>query len=80
MPTIVRENGFRLFFYADEGTEPPHIHVEYQGPTAKFWINPVRLASNEGLSGKNLSKAATLVRKHEKLIKEKWREFFSKKV
>ncbi len=77
MPTILRENGFRLFFYSDEGNEPPHIHVDYQGGRAKFWINPIALARNLGLAAKDLRQAETLVIKHEQLIKEKWNEFFS---
>jgi hypothetical protein len=28
MPTILRKDGFRFFFFSREGTEPPHIHVE----------------------------------------------------
>lgn len=80
MPTILREGGFRLFFFSDEGFEPPHVHVEYQGATAKFWIRPVRLAANRGLNASDLGKAATLVRKHEKLVEEKWNEFFSRKI
>ncbi|MBC7467314.1 MAG: DUF4160 domain-containing protein [Bdellovibrio sp.] len=27
MPTILRKNGFRFFFYSNEGEEPAHIHV-----------------------------------------------------
>lgn len=80
MPTIVRENGFRLFFYSDEGIEPKHVHIEYQSATAKFWLLPVRLADNHGLNGSELSKAAALAKKHEHLLVEKWDEFFSKKV
>ena len=79
LPTIIRENGFRLFFFADEGGEPPHVHVEYQGAVAKFWIQPTSLVSNFGLSGADIRKASALVQKHEKLVLEKWNEFFSKK-
>ena len=27
MPTILRRDGYRFFFYSKEGKEPPHIHV-----------------------------------------------------
>lgn len=79
MPTILIELGFRLYFYALEGNEPPHVHVKYQSGAAKFWIKPVRLASNEGMTGKDISRAAKIVRAHEQLIEEKWNEFFSRK-
>lgn len=28
MPTVLRVDGYRFFFYSNEGNEPPHIHVE----------------------------------------------------
>ncbi len=79
MPTIITENGFRLFFYSNERNEPVHVHVDYQEARAKFWIDPVRLARNQGMNAGTLGKAGDLVSKHENLIKEKWNEFFSKK-
>ena len=32
MPTVLRSNGIRFFFYSSENNEPPHIHVETKGP------------------------------------------------
>ena len=78
MPTVIRENGFRLFFYSDEGILP-HIHVERENREAKFWMSPVRLARNNGLNASEISKAQKLAIKHEKLILEKWNEYFSSK-
>lgn len=80
MPTILIENGYRLFFYADEGFEPAHVHVEYQGAVSKFWLNPVQFAGTMGMKSREISKASLLVKKHEKLILEKWNEFFSRKI
>jgi hypothetical protein len=79
MPTILIEDGFRLFFYSNENSEPPHVHVEKGSAVAKFWINPSRLAVNYGMKGSDLNKAGRIVRKHEKMIKERWNAFFSKK-
>lgn len=33
MPTIFREGPWRFFFYSNEGTEPPHVHVARDGRT-----------------------------------------------
>ncbi len=44
MPTVMTVSGFRFFFYSMEGSEPPHIHVERDQSTAKFWLDPVQLA------------------------------------
>ncbi len=35
MPTVLRIDGFRFFFYSDEGSEPPHIHAEKGDGVAK---------------------------------------------
>lgn len=79
VPTILTLNGFRFYFYPNENNEPAHIHVQHQKAVAKFWIGPIALASNKGMNHSELKKAGDLVRANEKLIQEKWNEFFSKK-
>lgn len=79
MPTILIINGFRFYFYANENKEPPHVHIQYQQATAKFWINPIAMATNKGMRPSELKKAGDLVRENENFIQEKWNEFFSKK-
>ena len=39
MPTILYIDGWRLFFYTNEGHEPPHIHCSKGGCDAKYWLN-----------------------------------------
>jgi hypothetical protein len=41
MPTLLNIEGFRFYFFSNEGTEPAHVHVEKGDGTAKFWLNPV---------------------------------------
>jgi hypothetical protein len=36
MPTVLRLGPYRFFFYAGDGVEPPHVHVERDDDTAKF--------------------------------------------
>lgn len=42
-PTVLRSGPYRFFFYASDGGEPRHIHVERNEKVAKFWLDPVRL-------------------------------------
>ena len=49
MPTVLREGPYRFFFYASDREEPPHVHVERDRQTAKFWLQPVRLQRSGGL-------------------------------
>jgi Domain of unknown function (DUF4160) len=36
MPTVLRGNGYRFYFFSNEGYEPPHIHVDKESNSAKF--------------------------------------------
>ena len=76
MPTVLRCEPFRFFFYASDGDEPPHIHVERDDGEAKFWIDPVRLERSHGFSRSEISKIRELVVEHRQQILESWHEFF----
>ena len=80
MPTILIQDGFRLFFYSEERNEPIHIHVAYGGAIAKFWISPrIILASNIGLKTQEIKKAKYIISVNLNLITEKWNEFDKKR-
>ena len=77
MPTVLRWNGFRFYFYSHEGTEPPHIHVDKAGNTAKFWLDPeIELAGDYGLGRRSVTTALRLIREHEDEIRAAWKKHF----
>jgi Domain of unknown function (DUF4160) len=76
MPTILRITGFRFFFYSDEGSEPPHIHVERNDEVAKFWLEPVELASSSGFSAKEINQLRKLVTENQTHLVQSWHEYF----
>jgi Domain of unknown function (DUF4160) len=76
VPTVLQAEGFRFFFYSNEGTEPPHIHVERGDGFAKFWLEPVSLAASKDLKSAELKRARLLVIEHRFVFAEKWREYF----
>lgn len=78
MPKVLEKQGFRFFFFSGEGQEPPHIHVEHGDKVAKYWLQPVELASSEGFRAHELSKLRMLVIEHRNLFLEKWHEHFSR--
>jgi hypothetical protein len=41
MPTVLIIDGYRFFFYSNEGNEPRHIHVEKGDATAKYWLDEI---------------------------------------
>ena len=77
MPTVLRIGAFRFFFYANEGQEPAHIHVQADNRLAKFWLQPVNLASSIGFNAKQLNQLLGLVRENESLFLEAWNDFFN---
>jgi len=78
MPKVFEKQGFRFFFFSGEGQEPPHIHVEHAEKVAKYWLQPVELASSEGFRAHELTKLRMLVIEHRNLFLEKWYEHFGR--
>jgi hypothetical protein len=33
-----------MYFHSHEPNEPPHVHVDRDDQSAKFWLDPVALA------------------------------------
>jgi hypothetical protein len=76
MPTVLRIGATRFFFFSNEGTEPPHVHVEQAGALAKFWLSPISLAASTRFSGRELRHLEQLVIEHRQRFLEAWNEFF----
>ena len=76
MPTVVRIGAYRFFFYSNEGTEPPHIHVQRERCLAKFWLQQVALARVTGFRAVELRKVERLVVSHQQEFLEAWHEYF----
>jgi hypothetical protein len=56
MPVVFRRDGFKFFFYSNEGDprEPPHVHVRKGEGSAKFWIDPPVPCASFGFDAKTL--------------------------
>jgi len=78
MPTILRIDGFRFFFYSNEGNEPPHVHVEKGDGWGKYWIDPVSKNYMYNFTPKEEKRVDQIVRDEQDNFKNKWNEFFGK--
>jgi hypothetical protein len=77
MPTVLLVEGFRFFFFSNEGLEPPHIHVEKGDGYAKWWLQePSQLAHSEGFTPSQLRRVRELVAEHGGMFVEAWHEYF----
>ena len=77
MPTVLRVDGHRFFFFSNESNEPPHIHVESADQYAKFWLDPVELARAVGYNARELSWLRQSVQERREFFLEKWDEHFN---
>lgn len=76
MPTVLRIDGYRFYFYSHEPNEPPHVHVDRAGNSAKVWLEPVSLARNMGFRPRELSSILRQVETHRTQLLESWNDFF----
>ena len=79
MPTVLVIGPYRFYFYSHETNEPPHVHVDREGCSGKFWLKEVALANNLGFQKKELNVLLELVNKHRKQFLDQWYEYFSPK-
>jgi hypothetical protein len=78
MPTVMKLGPYRFHFYSDEGNEPVHIHVETPDGECKFWLDPIRLAGNKGVSPEVIRKIERIVFEYRTFLEEKFHEYFSR--
>lgn len=76
MPTILRIGPYRFFFYSHEPNEPPHVHIDRDNSSAKFWLQNPALARNLGYSAKELNILLKLVKENQQHLKEAWYGYF----
>ncbi|HEU0099429.1 MAG TPA: DUF4160 domain-containing protein [Allosphingosinicella sp.] len=55
MPTILRIDGYRFYFYSHEPNEVPHVHVDQAEATGKVWLERVEFARYRGFRSKELN-------------------------
>ncbi|HVT03314.1 MAG TPA: DUF4160 domain-containing protein [Thermoanaerobaculia bacterium] len=76
VPTLLRHLGYRVYITSHDAGEPPHVHVDLQGASAKFWLKPVRLAYTIGYSARELRAVERLVLEHETMFLRGWHDYF----
>ena len=76
MPTVLRSGPYRVYFHTHEPHEPPHVQVDRDDQSAKFWLKPLALARNLGFSPVELRRIQRLLKDNESTLLEKWYERF----
>jgi len=78
MPTVLRIDGYRFFFYSNERKEPPHVHVESGAGIAKLWLGDARIAYSLGFRTAELAEIRRLVTVNRTILQERWDEPFGR--
>ena len=76
MPTVLRLNGFRFYFFSHEPNEPPHIHVDKGAATIKVWLDSMEIAKSRGFRAHEIGAIVDIVRLHKTEFQEAWDEHF----
>ena len=71
-PTLLREKGYRFFFFSREESRV-HVHVVCPDGEAKYWLIPeVEMAKNHGLSRAQLKEIESIIEVHYEEFKGAW--------
>ena len=76
MPTVLSRGPYRFYFYSHEPDEPPHVHVDRDADSAKFWLEPVGLARNLGFSGHELRDIERIIVDNQQELLDAWNDWF----
>lgn len=83
MPTILLIDGWRFFFYSNEGNEPIHIHCQKGGRECKYWLDrnnfDVAEAYSYNLSASDKRNVKKIIFEYFELIEKEWDDFQKRK-
>jgi len=75
LPTLLNQNGFKFFFYANEH-EPKHIHVMKNEGFAKIELANLNVVQNY-LKAKDLKEALEIIKENKSEFERRWDEWFN---
>jgi hypothetical protein len=70
-------NGYRFFFFSNEGNEARHIHFEKGDGAAKYWLDDIEEVYNFDFSPKERKQIKTIIIDHQEFLISKWDEYFN---
>ena len=76
-PTILREKGYRFFFFSREETRI-HVHVHCENGEAKFWLEPeIEQARNHHLSRSQIKQIEDIIEENYDEFRIAWQTHFA---
>jgi hypothetical protein len=79
MPTVLFKNGWRFFFFANEGDEPIHIHVMKAEKSCKYFLSEeqveLTLSTQRNMRNKDIKEVKEIIFENFNYIVESWKKF-----
>jgi hypothetical protein len=76
LPTVLLVDGFRFYFFSDEGDEPPQVHVRKGDGIGKVWLRSLSFAYAEGLNASEVRRIRELAFANRVTFLARWNEHF----
>ena len=76
MPTVFWDGPYAFLFFSSDRDEPPHVHVRRDRQVAKFWLEPVVLATNRSFARHELRQIERLIDEYQAGLMGAWHEYF----
>jgi hypothetical protein len=75
VPTVLRAEGYRFFFYAKDCQEPMHVHVTRSNGLAKIWLESLTIAKSVGFQHHEETRILKILKENQALVIARWRKF-----
>jgi hypothetical protein len=76
MPTLLRVDGYRFFFFSDEHL-PKHIHIEKSDRYMRIELETLKVTDKYKMTSKEIRDVTAIVEKHKDDFLEAWNEYFN---
>jgi len=76
LPTVLRVNGFRFFFFSDEHT-PVHIHVEKGDGYMRIELKTLKITNKHKFTQNDEKKIINIIKEHQNELIGAWNEYFN---
>jgi hypothetical protein len=76
LPTVLKVNGFRFFFFSDEHT-PVHIHVEKGDGYMRVELETLKVTNKQKFTKNDEKKILTIVKDHQEELIGAWNAYFN---
>lgn len=84
MPTILGKNGWRIFFYSNEGNEQMHVHAIKGETEVKYWIsqklNMISCSNFFNLTPTRQGEIEEILIEYLPFIMKSWNNYFNQNI